>query len=57
MFIDFSSHFHIAKNHKFFVPPAWILPVCNRLHRFLLSRLWMPLKLMITEDLFVRKTV
>jgi hypothetical protein len=34
---DFSSHFHIRKNHKTRTTPAWILHFTNMLHLFLMS--------------------
>jgi hypothetical protein len=48
---DFSSHFHIRKNHKNATTPAWILHFTNTLHLFLGIRLWMNLQVIdFTQD-------
>jgi hypothetical protein len=55
--IDFSTDFHIRKNSENRTAPAWILDFSNLLHRFLLSALWTPRKLLILEELKMQKSV
>ncbi|HET8888717.1 MAG TPA: hypothetical protein VFQ41_07425 [Candidatus Angelobacter sp.] len=54
---DFSSDFHIWENSENRALAAWILDFSNLLHRFLLTCLWMPRKLLILQELKMQKSV